>query len=1191
MRKLLLLTALLSSHPLWAAIAIESGCAAASASGSTVTCTTGVLSAGDTLLVDVTYAGGLATGYTDTVGSTTISLIPISGSLATSTQPYATGSDSVFYLQNATAGTHTITITFSGTVNYPTLTANGMSGVDAAQSVESYSMVNGPSNISTLTATAIPAVTPNAAVVAFGQAGSGSVTLSAGSGYTLSTFTSSGNVQSEYAVQATVGSYAPTFPASATGVPWLVDAIALKAAPTSGSLSASPTTVLQNTSGNVVNLTCTGCAWTPGTPGTPSFTVTGSGVTVASQQVLTSTTATVTLTAGVSTGAIAVNDPSTGNSALLSVVPVTACMASDSFSGSGTLGSPNWQQTTATSTPEGGVSALAQTAGNVSPVTVTTQGAALWIGSCTPPADQYSQVTLTGANTGTTGPIVRGGVTGTGYVWNLTNLSIESLNAPFQQTRQVAENCPAASVGNTYQLVARGHWFYGYVNGVLGCSGGDSQYSAGEPGIAVDRTLGATDSIGSFVAGSSALIPPTFSYLSDTYSFSPAVSITSVSPAAVICYTTDGSTPTAPLAGTCSGGTTQTYSNPLTISSTATVKAITTAFGLTNSAAATATYTIRTGGAKTWYVDAAIGGTRFSTNQTTGLCDGSVDAAPVGTTPNQHCAFNDVRMLWQDGTYTDGTTFPGWGWVGAGGDTYKVIGSIAGGVTYRVGWNSSSTYCDSTGCWGIAGDGAAGPPDLQSGAPSNHTVFEGGNAGSCTTQTARTQLHGGWSAGNVLNLSNASYADIACFDITDFSACGRSSQPTGCDSTQDFAVDGIILNNQATNDTITDMRLHGLAGAGILGPPGPNMVISDIAILGNASAGWNADLSNSTTGIGSTLVQNFDISWNGCAEEYPIVDALPYNQCTDDGSGGYGDGFGTTTVESPPPGWQVHFDQGTASYNTQDGLDALHISGIGSTVTHSRVNAYGNEGQQLKVGGAGVDIQNSLIVGNCYAMTLGEPGVPPPYNTMSPIPGTPTGFGSLLQDPCRAQNTAILVNITPNTMAKYQFNTLFSYNKVGLEIEYATPDTGTGNVMQYNNNICAAFLNGSGQTADCMYSNTDLNMLTNPGGSWTNNAYLDPKNPCPQTGESNPLCDPPTDLGLVDETFHQYGYGNMAPASASSAVESAGVAVSGITVDFNGLTRPNPPSIGALNPSFLPLAPTNLIIGGGVKLGSNVIIQ
>ena len=561
------------------------------------------------------------------------------------------------------------------------------------------------------------------------------------------------------------------------------------------------------------------------------------------------------------------------------------------------------------------------------------------------------------------------------------------------------------------------------------------------------------------------------------------------------------------------------------------------------------------GPGNTWYVR-PDGGTRYSSNATTGQCDGLGDAPYPGTGTDQHCAFNDVRYLWSDGTYTDGTSLPGWGWVIAGGDTVIIRGSIGTGVSYRVGWNSASTYCDSTGCWGITGSPvASGAPAPPSGTATQHTRILGENYGACTSQSARTQLHGGWGTGAVLTLTGSSYVDVACLDITDFSNCGKDNDTVSCETngaiTSDFAEIGIQLNNTTTNITLSDIRIHGLAADGMLGAPGGNFVATDLYILGNADAGWNTDDSSGTTGVGSLLVQNFNISWNGCVEEYPIVDPLPYFSCTDQGSGGYGDGFGTATVASPAPGWQVHFDNGIASYNTQDGLDALHVSGPGSTMTDTRVIAFGNEGNQLKVGGATATIQNSVIVGNCEAMST------------QAIPGTPTGFGSILNTACRAGNTGVLINVTPGDPATFQNNTLFEAGSVGLEVEYASGTPDPTDTLLYNNNVFVGFYNAANQAnATPIYSNTDLNMLTNPGASWTNNATFGQRVnwTCPAAGESNAIC---TDPGLVDETYHPYGYGNMAPASSTSAVVGAGVAVPSITVDYTGAKRPNPPSIGA----------------------------
>ncbi len=393
----------------------------------------------------------------------------------------------------------------------------------------------------------------------------------------------------------------------------------------------------------------------------------------------------------------------------------------------------------------------------------------------------------------------------------------------------------------------------------------------------------------------------------------------------------------------------------------------------------------------TWYIR-RDGGSRYSANALKGQCDGRADVAYSGKGLNQHCAFNDVRYLWTDGSYTTNTNVgaPAWGWIGVGGDTYLIRDG-----PWRVGQSgpNSGDY------FGLAGNpyGAGAPPPL-SGTYAAHTRILGENYASCHAQSARTQLHGGYGVNFVISMAGASYVDVACLDITDYSSCGRSGQTKGCNTNyplDDYATNGIGWSNTSTHDTLTDVRVHGLASAAMLGPTGDGDVFTYLDILGNAGAGWNADAGDGTTGTGSLLVQNFNISWNGCAEEYPIVDALPYSDCTDDSSphGGYGDGFGTATVASSP-GWQAHFDQGVVSYNTQDGLDALHLIGSGSSMTITRVLAYGNMGQQIKVGGASGTATNNLLVTNCNALRQA-------------IPGTPSGYNSKLGDFCRAADTGI----------------------------------------------------------------------------------------------------------------------------------------------------------------------------------------
>ncbi len=572
----------------------------------------------------------------------------------------------------------------------------------------------------------------------------------------------------------------------------------------------------------------------------------------------------------------------------------------------------------------------------------------------------------------------------------------------------------------------------------------------------------------------------------------------------------------------------------------------------------------------TWYVR-PDGGTRYSINVQNGQCDGQGDAPYPGSGVNQHCAFNDVRYMWQDGSQAYGAGMPGWGWVISGGDTVIIRGSIGSGVSYRIGWNNNSSSFDAATnqYWGLQGDPYdSGIPVPPSGTVGQHTRILGENYAACHTAAAKTQLHGGYGVVSVIDMSGASYVDLACLDITDFSSCGRASQAMGCNtnpgSLSDFATYGISWANTSTNDTLTDVHIHGLGNSGMVGPTGTGMVFKYLDILGNASSGWNADDGSGTTGWGTLLVQNYNISWNGCAEEYPMVDAVPYGDCTDDNGGGYGDGFGTTSIPSSPA-WNVHFDQGVVSYNTQDGLDAKHLTGPGSTVTVTSTLAYGNMGQQIKVGGAAGTLINNVIVGNCNALKQS-------------IPGTPSGYNSKLSDFCRAADTAVVMNLGKGTTTTVQFNTLYSAQAVGYELDC---DTSNGNcdstsLVDFRNNVFVGFQNsapngyvggGSGEYSDPIYLTNSSgsawpNPFLNSGSLYTNNVTYHPKSNwvCPQSGESNAIC---ADPNLTDETWHLYGYGNMAPLSGSTTVQGAGAVISGVIVDYTGAARGNPPSIGA----------------------------
>jgi hypothetical protein len=85
----------------------------------------------------------------------------------------------------------------------------------------------------------------------------------------------------------------------------------------------------------------------------------------------------------------------------------------------------------------------------------------------------------------------------------------------------------------------------------------------------------------------SAAATPTFSPVAGTYSSTQSVTISDTTAGATIYYTTDGSTPTT---------SSTKYTGAISVAATTTIRAIASATGFSNSAVASATYTINSGG-------------------------------------------------------------------------------------------------------------------------------------------------------------------------------------------------------------------------------------------------------------------------------------------------------------------------------------------------------------------------------------------------------------------------------------------------------------------------------------------------------------------------------------------------------------------------------------------------------------------
>ena len=348
-------------------------------------------------------------------------------------------------------------------------------------------------------------------------------------------------------------------------------------------------------------------------------------------------------------------------------------------------------------------------------------------------------------------------------------------------------------------------------------------------------------------------------------------------------------------------------------------------------------------------------------------CTGKVDAPYNGKGSKQPCAFRHPYYLFTNDTYNNKS------WVVDGGDTVIIRGG-----PYRMGYKGPTTKD----MWGSCpGDpyGCSMPP-LPSGTAEHPTRLLGENYESCNS---KTQLYGGYALRSIINLQGSKNVDVECLELTDHSQCTRTGAgfpaPEGCSSSfplSDYAGSGIVTDAGTAGLVLKNLDLHGLTSRGIIGAIGGDVTADHVRIAFNGMAGWDFDDGKGTKSTADATVHAsyLTVEWNGCNEEYPITHATPAFSCFDQNKGGYGDGVGT-------PNTPLNFtcDHCTFRYNTQDGLDLLHVRGSLISVTNSR--SYGNMGQQWKMGAMRkVVLQNNLTVHNCRRMSAAMQGAPEGYH-------------------------------------------------------------------------------------------------------------------------------------------------------------------------------------------------------------------
>lgn len=321
-------------------------------------------------------------------------------------------------------------------------------------------------------------------------------------------------------------------------------------------------------------------------------------------------------------------------------------------------------------------------------------------------------------------------------------------------------------------------------------------------------------------------------------------------------------------------------------------------------------------------------------------CTGLADAPYPGSGEGQPCAWDHLfRALPPGGSPRI-----------AGGDALLVAAGA-----YQMGFGApGSEQCDEGGSFDCH------MPPLPSGPDADHPTRILG-AGWDSRCDHPPELWGTGRPWFILNLTDTNNVEVACFEITDHSACveghsgdlacNRDTPPYG-----DWAAYGLHAEDSA-NVRLRDLNLHGLAAGGVHAARLTDWTVENVRIAGNGLVGWDGDLWDEAgdSNSGTLTFHRWIVEWNGCGETYP--DGQPTG-CWGQEAGGYGDGVGTNETGG---NWII--EDSVFRHNTSDGLDLLYHT-LGGSITLNRVRAEGNAGNQIKVTGQAM-IVNSVLVGNC----------------------------------------------------------------------------------------------------------------------------------------------------------------------------------------------------------------------------------
>lgn len=522
-------------------------------------------------------------------------------------------------------------------------------------------------------------------------------------------------------------------------------------------------------------------------------------------------------------------------------------------------------------------------------------------------------------------------------------------------------------------------------------------------------------------------------------------------------------------------------------------------------------------------------------------CTGLANAAYPGSGVGMACAFNH----------------PVWA-LGAKGTTGKLLGgdtliiddtnrATGAQAQYKIGYgmpNTVSANCYLNWTYDCVMSAVPSGPDA---AHPTKIVGSSYNTG-CGK---KPQLWGTDGVNNLLNLSKAANVDIQCLELTDHSNCGlRVGKPTCSENWNAGALSGPyakigIYAQGGSNFSFRNLDVHGFSSRGFMMGGINGLTFSYVNMDGNYMANWDTDV-GSAVGVsynsGAIILDHVKNRFAGCSESYPrsaTFNTADYSNCTDqnDTPPGYGDGLGANKTGGD---WIIINSE--FSHNTQDGLDLLYHDGTGS-ISIQRSLFEGNDGNQIKVAGSIINIENSVVIGNCnYLSATNKIKMPSPWVS------------------CRAGGDAVVFSVYQGGVYKLLNSTITTNGNSSVLIADNAKTCNSTESYLFRNNIyvgngatTALYLNLLPKVCSAPKIDIDYSIINNVSGSY-----------CPP-GAHNKCNTDPKWLAPINQKADS-NVPNIGLQTTSPAI-GAGLVIAGVSsLDYFGVDRGATAwSMGAIN--------------------------